>query len=532
MIGVAASPEHREAVKEFFELFKTPWEPVAPGKRYEAVVIADGRSAPQGAPLALVYGVTAHPWDAHLGALPEEVTGVRAIQWQENAIPIYGRVATFTGSHADATLSGGSSYSAQVGVTKVRRFGYDLFHEISMLLTAGQPVEQAEAPTLELHIALVRHCLDAERVAFVEIPPRPAGAEFVCCLTHDIDFFGIRRHLADRTLMGFAWRATAGSMLEVLRGRRSVRSLARNLAAVVSLPFVFAGVADDFWDPFADYARGDRGHASTFFLVPFKNQTSARSDGLVERRRAVAYEAREIARDVRAAAGPQTEFAVHGIDAWRDVNAGKAELAAVTAVSGTDEAGVRMHWLYYDERSPQHLEAAGFSYDSTWGYNDAVGFRAGTMQPFQLPGTNGLLELPLAIMDTAMLYPGRMALSTDEANARGSAVVAHARRFGGALVVNWHDRSLAPERQWGDCYGRLLDEIESTPVWFATASDAAAWFRWRRSIRFSRVSNDSTRVTVSAPPPPADLPPARLTVHHAGAVAETVFAGEEECVAL
>jgi hypothetical protein len=125
-----------------------------------------------------------------------------------------------------------------------------------------------------------------------------------------------------------------------------------------------------------------------------------------------------------------------------------------------------------------------------------------------------------------------MALSRDEANARGTAIVAEARRFGGALIVNWHDRSLAPERQWGDCYDHLLDEIESTPVWFATASDAAAWFRWRRSVCFSRVSDDSTRVTVTALPPPASLPPARLIVHHAGAVTETVFAGERECVAL
>jgi hypothetical protein len=532
MIGVAADPVQMAAAAELFELFKTPWEPLAPGKSYEAVLIADGHTSPTNAPLALVYGVATHPIDAHLGTVPGELTGVQVIHWQETAIPVYGRIARFTGSHVDGTLGGGVSYTAQMGSTKVRRFGYDLFREVSMLLTAGQPAKHAEVPTLELHIALIRQCLEAGRIPFVEIPPRPAGAEFVCCLTHDVDFFGIRRHVADGTLMGFVWRATVGSMFEILRGRRSLRELARNLAAVVSLPFVFAGFADDFWDPFADYARGDRGHASTFFLVPFKSLPSMSPEGLVERRRAVAYEAREIAHDVRTAAGPHIEFAVHGIDAWRDAAAGKAELAAVTSVSQADQAGVRMHWLYYDEQSPQQIEAAGFSYDSTWGYNEAVGFRAGTMQPFKLPGTKDLLELPLAIMDTAMLYPGRMALSPDEANARGTSIIAQARRFGGALVVNWHDRSLAPERQWGGCYNHLLDEIESRPVWFATAGDAADWFRWRRSIRFSRVNDDSTWVTVSASQPPADLPSARVSVHHATGVAEVTFAGGMESVTL
>ena len=41
-----------------------------------------------------------------------------------------------------------------------------------------------------------------------------------------------------------------------------------------------------------------------------------------------------------------------------------------------------MHWLYFGDDSPKTLEAAGFDYDSTCGYNDAVGYRAGTSQVF------------------------------------------------------------------------------------------------------------------------------------------------------
>ena len=74
-----------------------------------------------------------------------------------------------------------------------------------------------------------------------------------------------------------------------------------------------------------------------------------------------------------------------------------------------------MHWLYWKEASPKVLEDAGFTYDSTFGYNDAIGFRAGTTQPFCPLGAERLLELPLNIQDSAMFYSDRMMLSETEA---------------------------------------------------------------------------------------------------------------------
>ena len=58
------------------------------------------------------------------------------------------------------------------------------------------------------------------------------------------------------------------------------------------------------------------------------------------------------------------------------------------------------------------------------------------------------------------------------------------RQFGGALMVNWHDRSIAPERLWGDFYIRLVGKLETAGAWFCTAGQAAAWFRRRREVSF------------------------------------------------
>ena len=529
MIGVTATNAHRDCVSEFFQLFKTPWEWVVPGKRYDVVLCADGETEPSNAKLAVVYGAAEHPMDRRAGVSTRRMTGPVAIQWRDFVLPVYRGLTTFQGGIDRSMLStqnGAADYCTADGARTFRRVGYDLFSEVSHLLSEGQPSSYARNPTLETHIALIRQILADAGVEYVEVPPRPHGADFICCLTHDVDFFGIRRHVADRTLAGFAVRGTLGTVWDVIRGQRPLDEAVRNLRAVASLPLVLAGARPDPWDPFRDYARADRGHKSTFFLVPFKSRPGTAPDGTVAAARAVAYCVRDVQAQVQeAVASEATEVAVHGIDAWRDADAGRAEKAEVNAVTGQQRTGVRMHWLYFSADSPRYLEDAGFDYDSTCGYNDTVGFRAGTLQAFGLPGTRHLLELPLSIMDSAMFYPDRMGLTRDEAAKRCTHLVQQAQRFGGALVINWHDRSLAPERQWGRFYNNLLDDVEAAGAWFATAADAIEWFRWRRSIRFSADPNSQT-VTVAGDAAPRGLPHARVTVQRRGGADEVAFAGE------
>jgi len=47
-------------------------------------------------------------------------------------------------------------------------------------------------------------------------------------------------------------------------------------------------------------------------------------------------------------------------------------------------------------------------------------------------------------------------------------LVDDAERYGGALIINWHDRSLAPERLWGQFYVQLIDELKHRGAWFPT----------------------------------------------------------------
>jgi hypothetical protein len=192
------------------------------------------------------------------------------------------------------------------------------------------------------------------------------------------------------------------------------------------------------------------------------------------------------------------EVGLHGIDAWLDSTRGADEREQVTRVTGAPTVGTRMHWLFWNDRAPERLEGAGFSYDSSFGYNNTVGYRAGTLQAFKPITAKRLLELPLTIMDTALFYPSYLNLTHEGATRAVRPLVADAERYGGALTINWHDRSLGPERLWGDFYVELVDDLKRRKAWFPTAAQATAWFRQRRSARFDSVSRTDELVHITA----------------------------------
>src|SRR6185503_266882 len=125
-----------------------------------------------------------------------------------------------------------------------------------------------------------------------------------------------------------------------------------------------------------------------------------------------------------------------------------------------------------------------------------------------------LLELPLHVMDTALFYPTHLDLAPDAAKHTVAPLIDEAERQGGVLTVNWHDRSIAPERLWDDFYLDLLDDLKRLNAWFPTATQAVAWFRRRRSATLETVRGDDGAVHVRASVDrSSELPGLRVRVH-------------------
>lgn len=491
MIGVIPKPNQAEVVEEFFELFKTPWELHRPGRVYD-VVIATADELPEvNARLLIVYGPARKGIDAHLGIAARGWHQRALLRHRGTLLPIYGDLQTFADDSAGipcATANGEiAGLRGSSGGSTVIRLGYDLFEEIQFLLTAGQPVEHAHIPALDVHIRMLREWILNAGIGLVEIPPAPAGHTFSICLTHDIDFVGIRRHRFDHTMWGFLYRSTAGAIPNFLKGRISLAQLLKTWRAVVSLPFVYLGWAKDFWDPFEWYLGVEENLPATYFFIPFKKRAGENVSVEHASWRAASYDVSDVPQWTATLMKEGCELGVHGIDAWHSVEKGQAELARIAAVSGKSAIGIRMHWLLWDDNTVRVLEEAGYVYDSTAGYNETVGYRSGTSQVFRPLGARTLLELPLHVQDGALFYPGRLGLTQEEAWSRCARVIDHARDSGGVLTVLWHDRSHAPERFWGDFYITLVRVLKSAGGWFGTAAQVVDWFRKRREIGFEQV---------------------------------------------
>lgn len=517
MIGVIASEADQPAVVEFFELFKTPWEFHRPGVHYDVLLCSNSMAPENSARLLLLYSSQRQPFEKYRSVKTSCAPGRNFVLFRGDRIPIYGNCLLLEGLGNEVLVHKGAS-SVAPGSQAVVRLGFDLFAETRYLLTQGQPIEFANIPTLELHISLLRELIASHGVPLVEILPVPAGHRFTVCLTHDVDHPCVRYHKFDRTMFGFLYRATIGSVINLCRGRRSLGQLAVNWKAALSLPLVFAGLAKDFWNQLDHYLQLERDFASTFFVIPKKGDAGTDSDGRRRARRASRYASADIADDLKKVLFANGEIAVHGIDAWQDSAKGRDERERVQDITGTAESGVRMHWLYFGLQAPSMLEKAGFSYDSTIGYNETIGYRAGTTQVFKHLNVHRLLELPLHIMDTALFYPSYMDLSDKRARGAMLPLIENVTKFGGVLTINWHDRSLGPERLWGDAYATLLHDLRARKPWFATATQAVSWFRKRRAASFACSTKDGRgiRVYPATDPTAADLPPLTARVYNSG----------------
>ena len=506
MIGVIAPSSELDVVREFFELFKTPWEPYRRDRQYEILVCAGGVPFEGTAKLVLFYaGGKTHFDDEQKTQTGRQRGDARILSYQGNRIPIYGNTITFPekegGLLKDEDSKQCVAYLDRSKGGARARIGYDLLAEVRTLLVQGQPPANAGMPALDLHIAFLRDLIIGCGIPLVEIPPVPDGHRFIACLTHDVDHPSIRLHKWDHTTLGFLYRAIFESLSNLIRGRMSVRGLVTNWAAALKLPFVHLGLAKDFWRDFADrYRELEKALPSTFFIIPFRNRSGETSQGPAPKFRAAGYAAQEITDTIQKLLHAGSEVGLHGIDAWLDSVRGREELEEIRRLTGVSQIGVRMHWLYSNPRSPLALEEAGAAYDSTMGYNETVGYRAGTAQGFKPLEATLLLELPLHVMDTALFYPDHLDLSPRQARILIGRMVKNAAQFGGCLTINWHDRSIAPERLWDACYRDLIQDLKSQGAWFSTAGQAISWFRKRRSVVFETedCQSDAVRARVTA----------------------------------
>ena len=223
MIGVLSGRGQDRAVNEFFELFKTPWEYYRPGNKYDVLLCTDTEPIDSSADLVLVY--SAEPrlcdWSNGIQVKSQQTGGF--VDYRTELLPIYGKRATLLGNGVAVLLDRTTQETVGLVIPLDERvfvrIGFDLFEEIRVSLTRGQPAVNSSIPTVELHIAFLRDLLVSFSTLLVEIPPIPANYPFIVCLTHDVDHVAVRNHRWDYTTFGFLYRAVIGSLVDAIHQR-------------------------------------------------------------------------------------------------------------------------------------------------------------------------------------------------------------------------------------------------------------------------------------------------------------------------
>jgi hypothetical protein len=144
------------------------------------------------------------------------------------------------------------------------------------------------------------------------------------------------------------------------------------------------------------------------------------------------------------------------------------EKATLEALAGP-VIGNRYHYLRADpHRNLAPLAHAGLQYDTSLGFPDTVGFRAGIAHPFrpwdfERDKPLELVEIPLAAMDATLAEERFLGLSAKRAEPQLSRLLDWAAEHGGAFAILWHPDRFDPATSagWDRLYSRVLEGVRS-----------------------------------------------------------------------
>jgi peptidoglycan/xylan/chitin deacetylase (PgdA/CDA1 family) len=281
--------------------------------------------------------------------------------------------------------------------------------------------------------------------------PQYRGAKFAVALTHDVDvpwrWTRIGMHGAAARLKGHVLARRAGPALHEAHG------LAR-------VPLHKLRGSDPNWR-FAEIVAEESAHGarSTFFVMAGHGH---RADGAAPE----SYD-RLRPRLVETLVETGAEVGLHGSYlAAEDLERLARERALLAQLDGP-LVGQRYHYLRVDpHRNLVPLVDVGFRYDTSLGFPDALGFRAGIAHPFrpwdlQRNRPADLVEVPLAVMDATLAEERYEGLSAEAAKPRIFSLLDWAAENGGGFSILWHpERFDAPSsRGWDRLYFDVIDAV-------------------------------------------------------------------------
>ena len=313
-----------------------------------------------------------------------------------------------------------------------------------------------------------RPAVDALLRVFREHVGDRGATPFTVALTHDVDIPW--RWSRPQALRGAAARARAAA-----RERRT-RDLAAEAAGLAAAPIRRLSRTDPNWS-YERIAAIERtyGGRSTYFVMAGHGHAADGPDPAAYDRLRPAIVAQV------AAQGDEVGLHPSYLTSERPQLLA-AECERLEALTGASVPGVRFHYLRHDTHATlPELEGLGFAYDSSQGYGDAIGLRAGfsfPYRPFHLAQRRplDLVELPMAVMDATLAEVRYLGLAPRAGLERTLRLLERVAEIGGTVAILWHTDRFSREyaRGWDRVYADILEWVTGRGGGLVTAGTAAA----------------------------------------------------------
>ena len=270
-------------------------------------------------------------------------------------------------------------------------------------------------------------------------------------LTHDVDDIGIP----------FGWQT---ALAHTLKRRRPAGTLRDFLATCSGIEPVDLAMVRHL----ATVSR-DRGLHSAFFW---------KAAGRTAHDSGYSPEHPKVQRLIEDLRKSGFELGVHpGYETFRNRGKLAAEVSALRRAIGEDSPGGRQHYLRWLPDTWLDWEYCGLRYDSSVGFADQFGFRAGTALPYrpwcwEQNREVNLIEVPLVLMDcTPVKY---MRLKREEGLERIRVLVQRIKETGGVFTLLWHNTPLIDPAYTG-WYEDILDLLGAAKSYEVPQNPAELW---------------------------------------------------------
>jgi hypothetical protein len=316
-------------------------------------------------------------------------------------------------------------------------------------------------------------------------PLWPEGRPFAMCLTHDVDL--VSRRSTPRQVVR-SLQTSVADRPRTRRGRvvRAARPAVRLARAAYN--GISSSPAAETLELCVELER-ERGVTGSYFFTVWPGADASRFDCTYDFADLCRFrgERVRIADVVRTLHDEGFDIGLHGSYNSALVPGLLArEKQALERATGLEVSTTRQHFVHWDVRTtPRLQEAAGFSADSSLGFNRNLGFRAGTSLPFRWfdlePGERlRLVELPLLVHDGALLRADALELDLDLARETTRGLVDSVAEVGGVATFVFHPNNL--ERpEFLELYRWSIDYGLERGAWFASVRDIDEWWRLRES---------------------------------------------------